>query len=249
MTFINVCWDLEVNQQLQSKGVRIGGPGRVAVADDQSWFEPPVAVSGTIRSHSFVQIGAFTSISGGVIGDVVMGRYCAVAPEVIIGAHEHPTDWLTVSRLTHVRGLHGWDELLKPDDLDRTRNNVMPFQGSIKRTTIGNDVWIGQGAFIRSGVTIGDGAIIAGRSVVTRDIPPYSIAAGMPATVKRLRFPEATVARLMDMQWWQYSLYDFDDLPYDRINDALDLMEEQINSCKVKPYTPELVRFPQSPEA
>ncbi len=70
--------------------------------------------------------------------------------------------------------------------------------------SIGNDVWIGYEAVILSGVTIGDGAIIAARSVVTRDVPPYTIVGGVPARPIRKRYDEATIAHLLQLQWWDW---------------------------------------------
>lgn len=70
--------------------------------------------------------------------------------------------------------------------------------------TIGNDVWIGYEAVILSGVTIGDGAIIGTRAVVTRDIPPYTIVAGIPAKPIRRRFDVETIARLEELRWWDW---------------------------------------------
>ena len=67
---------------------------------------------------------------------------------------------------------------------------------------IGNDVWIGYEAVIMAGVRIGDGAVIAARAVVTRDVPPYTIVGGVPARVIRRRFDADTVARLQEMRWW-----------------------------------------------
>lgn len=65
-------------------------------------------------------------------------------------------------------------------------------------------MWIGYEAIILSGVTIGDGAIIGARAVVTRDIPPYTIAAGVPAKPIRRRFDEKTIARLEELRWWDW---------------------------------------------
>lgn len=78
---------------------------------------------------------------------------------------------------------------------------------------IGNDVWIGYEAVILSGVTIGDGAIIGTRAVVTKDVPPYSIVGGVPARVIRMRFDEETVAKLMKLKWWEW--------PYEKIRENL----------------------------
>lgn len=69
---------------------------------------------------------------------------------------------------------------------------------------VGNDVWIGYEAVILSGVTIGDGAIIGARAVVTKDVPPYTIVAGVPARTIRKRFDEETIARLEQLRWWDW---------------------------------------------
>lgn len=69
---------------------------------------------------------------------------------------------------------------------------------------IGNDVWIGYEAVIFSGVTIGDGAVIGTRAVVTKDVPPYTIVGGVPAKAIRRRFPDETISRLLDLKWWDW---------------------------------------------
>lgn len=69
---------------------------------------------------------------------------------------------------------------------------------------VGNDVWIGYEAVILSGVTIGDGAVIGARAVVTKDVPPYTIMGGVPARPIRRRFDEATVETLLRLRWWDW---------------------------------------------
>ena len=70
---------------------------------------------------------------------------------------------------------------------------------------IGNDVWIGYEAVIMSGVTIGDGAIIGARAVVTKNVPPYTIVGGIPAKTIRKRFDENTISKLQEMKWWNWT--------------------------------------------
>ena len=70
---------------------------------------------------------------------------------------------------------------------------------------IGNDVWIGYEAVIMSGVTIGDGAIIGTRAVVTKDVPPYTIVGGVPAKQIRKRFPEEIISELLKLKWWDWT--------------------------------------------
>ena len=73
-------------------------------------------------------------------------------------------------------------------------------------TKIGNDVWIGYGATIMPGVTIGDGAIIATKSVVTKDVAPYAIVGGNPAKEIRKRFSEDEIKALLEIQWWDWPI-------------------------------------------
>jgi hypothetical protein len=69
---------------------------------------------------------------------------------------------------------------------------------------VGNDVWIGRNATILSGVSIGDGAVVGGSAVVSRDIPPYGIAVGNPATVVKKRFSDNQIAALLRIKWWDW---------------------------------------------
>ncbi len=69
---------------------------------------------------------------------------------------------------------------------------------------VGSDVWIGYEAVILAGVTIGDGAVIGARAVVTKDVPPYTIVGGVPARAIRRRFPEETVEELLRLKWWDW---------------------------------------------
>lgn len=85
-------------------------------------------------------------------------------------------------------------------------------------TRIGNDVWIGMEAMIMPGVTISDGAIIAARSLVNQDVPPYAMVAGTPARVVRMRFGEEEIARLQALAWW--------DWPEQQVNDLLPLIQQ-----------------------
>lgn len=122
---------------------------------------------------------------------LTIGRYGSIADgvEVLLGGN-HRTDWVTTYPFPALPGL--WPEAGLGQDFAGTRGPV----------SIGHDVWIGSQAMILSGVSIGDGAVIAARSVVTRDVAPYAIVAGNPGRVIRSRFDEATVAALLASAWW-----------------------------------------------
>lgn len=83
---------------------------------------------------------------------------------------------------------------------------------------IGNDVWIGYEAVIMAGVTIGDGAIVGTRAVVTKDVPPYTIVGGVPARPIKKRFSEETIEKLLELQWW--------DWPPEELSENIDLIQK-----------------------
>ena len=90
---------------------------------------------------------------------------------------------------------------------------------------VGNDVWIGYEAVVLSGVTIGDGAVIGARAVVTKDVPPYTIVGGVPAKPIRRRFEDAAAARLSELKWW--------DWPEERIKENIEIIQSgQIDKLK-----------------
>ena len=90
------------------------------------------------------------------------------------------------------------------DEWDLDVKNIRDAWDNKGDTVIGNDVWIGYEAVIMSGVTIGDGAIIGTRAVVTKDVPPYTIVGGVPANPIRRRFDDAVIGKLEALRWWDW---------------------------------------------
>lgn len=86
---------------------------------------------------------------------------------------------------------------------------------------IGNDVWIAAGAQVLRGVKVGDGAVLGGGTIVTKDVPPYEIWAGVPARKIGQRFPDEIIVELMEIKWW--------DFPIDVIKDNIDLFRKDID--------------------
>lgn len=121
-----------------------------------------------------------------------IGRYGSIADgvEILLGGN-HRTDWVTTYPFPEFPGR--WPEAQGIAGSHTTRGDV----------TIGHDVWLGSQAMILSGVTIGTGAVVAARAVVTRDVPPYAIVGGNPARILRLRFREDEIASLVASRWWE----------------------------------------------
>lgn len=121
---------------------------------------------------------------------LTVGKFCSFAQNVIILLEEdHRMDWNTTYPF------NTWmSEFSCIQGHPTSKGDII----------IGNDVWIGFGAAILSGVTIGDGCVIGANAVVAKSIPPYSIAVGNPAQIVKKRFDEVTIERLLEMKWWEW---------------------------------------------
>lgn len=130
------------------------------------------------------------------IGDrLIIGKFCAIAKgiEFIMNGANHRMSSITTYPFNIMA--NGWEKAT-PDLKE------LPIKGD---TVLGNDVWIGQNVTVLPGVHIGDGAIIGANSVVSKDVPPYCVAAGNPIKIVRKRFCDETIALLLEIKWWDWS--------------------------------------------
>ena len=128
------------------------------------------------------------------LNNVEMGSFCSLSDHVFIGGDEHPLDWVSTSPVFEGINHSGPKRKFAKFEVPLTA-----------KTYIGNDVWIAHGVCIKAGVTIGTGAAIGTGAVVTKDVPPYAIVAGVPAKIIRYRFDENTICSLLDSNWWELS--------------------------------------------
>lgn len=165
----------------------------------------------------YVEIGQGSRIAHSVIGDysycdryadianAAIGKFSNIASCVRIGATDHPMDKASLHHF-HYRSADYFDDAGDDEAWFAHRRR--------RRARIGHDTWIGHGAQIRPEVTLGHGSVVAGGAIVTKDVPPYMIVAGIPAVPLRRRFDAQTAARLMALAWW--------DWPHERLRAALD---------------------------
>lgn len=179
-------------------------------------YDNEIYVRPTIRNPRII-VGEFTYIADSDferhvthhyewLGDrLIIGKFCQIAAgvEFVMNGANHQ---LNAATTYPFYTLEGWN--MAPPPL-----SALPFKGD---TVIGNDVWIGQQATILPGVHVGDGAIIGARSVVSRNVPPYTIVAGNPARIVRQRFDDDLIALLLRFRWW--------DLPVAEINSLIPIL-------------------------
>ena len=180
--------------------------------------ERSVIGRGNIISHT--EIGRGTSTQGNTtIRYCTVGRYDAIAWNVTIGAPNHEM---------HCIALAETDYIFPTEE----RRSLPSF--SEKKCRIGNDVWIAAGAHITRGVTISDGVIVAANAVVTKNVPPYAIVAGVPAKIIGYRFDKDIRDRLVSIKWWNLPQRVLDRARQcfdgDLTEEKLDKLESIINS-------------------
>lgn len=138
-----------------------------------------------------------------IIKDTVIGKFCCIGPEVkiIIGNHPSSKFISTHPAFYSIRGQAGFTYVKK----NKFEEFIYADKVEKKVVIIGNDVWIGYGAKIMNGVTIGDGAIIAAGAIVNKNVEPYAIYGGIPAKLIKYRFDEKDIKKLCKFKWWNKS--------------------------------------------
>ena len=150
--------------------------------------------SGYYHGHSFDDCARFLLPDEGA-DKLVIGSFCSIgsgAAFIMAGNQGHRNDWISTFPFFWMPDVPAFAG---------AQNGYRPAGD----TVIGNDVWIGSEAVVMPGVTVGDGAVIGTRSLVTRDVEPYAIVGGNPARVIRKRFDENLIALLLEMEWWAWS--------------------------------------------
>lgn len=187
-------------------------------------FNPAVSIFAKIDNKSQVdrkaKINSRTQVYNSTIGKYSylgrtsclicanVGKFCSIGDEVKVGLGLHTINNLSTSPIfTEKNNGTGssWTSL----------DNAVPF----KRVMVGNDVWIGERVMIMGGINIGDGAVIGAGAIVTKDVPPYAVVAGVPAKLIRYRFSEDVIAKLEEIKWW--------DMPEEKLKQNIQMFQKE----------------------
>ena len=165
----------------------------------------------------FVEIGRGSRVLNAAFGDysycdryadianTTIGKFANIAAMTRIGPTDHPMANASLHHFLY-RSADYWD--------DAAHDAAFFARRRARRTVVGHDSWIGHGAIVKPEVTLGHGAVVAAGAVVTKDVAPYMIVAGVPAVPLRPRYPAPVAARMMALAWWDWG--------HDRLRAALD---------------------------
>ena len=228
-------------EALTNRGIEVlprGGAKQITLPR-HTVLEAPSSLKWTHYDHS-IELGAFSYQVSGYCFAARIGRYCSFGEEVQIGRQNHPLTWVSTSPAFYLG-----DRLFELGDGfgDAAAYHGYKFETKTpptraQVTTIGNDVWIGHGAYVAAGVRIGDGAIVGAHAVVTKDVPPYAVVAGNPATIRKLRVPPQLISPLLRLRWWRYAPWQLDHLDPSNIAEFVHGLTQMGD---VAPFAPEVV--------
>jgi acetyltransferase-like isoleucine patch superfamily enzyme len=167
------------------------------IGDWSVLFKKVSLINSSLGNYSYVQENT-------LLNNTDVGPFCSIASNVSIGLLDHPTFMVSTSPVFYDNS----------QPLPKFFVNKIKLKQVIPRTLIGADVWIGEGVRIKAGVNIGVGAVIGAGSLITKDVLPYTIAAGIPCRIIRPRFNIDIVDRLLKSEWWNFNEKKLNELSY-----------------------------------
>jgi acetyltransferase-like isoleucine patch superfamily enzyme len=205
-------------------------PEKIIVSED-SVIEK---FTGFFKGDVLSSMGGFSYSHSNLVPGIKIGRYCAISWGLTITGPRHPYEFLTISNISYDRHAGNLEKYF--DSIGEPVKKYDPRTLEKPMPVIGNDVWIGQNVTLNRGVRIGDGAIVAAYSVVTKDVPSYSIVGGNPAKIIKFRFKEDLIDSVKALKWWNYEPRQI--LKYDisNVEEFIDVFSRDVSENKIHKF-------------
>ncbi|WP_289157773.1 CatB-related O-acetyltransferase [uncultured Muribaculum sp.] len=193
--------------------------------DFHSEFEGMNQIHPHTDFSGYMGYGSYVASHSSLYGKI--GKFCSIASYVRCNNGRHPYTYPYVTTApcffssTMFKHQNGWTFATKQKYAEFTYAN----DAEKYAVEIGNDCWIGEGAFLVGGIKIGDGAVVLAHAVVTKDVPPYAIVGGVPAKILKYRYTTDDIDFLLKIKWWNNPVHWFAD-NWEKLNDINQLKEE-----------------------
>lgn len=196
---------------LRQRGFKLGAAIHELPKEAVLRLEEGASIGEVQTAFTALSIGAMTYVrsKSELLNVSLIGRFCSIGNAVVIGQERagHPLNWVSSHPFQYT-------------------GTTLQYSASGQPVEIGHDVWIGREALIMEGVKVSTGSVIAARSLVTEDVPPYAIVAGTPARVVRFRHAPELIVRLLDCAWWELPIDVLQRLPLDEPVHFLNMLVE-----------------------
>jgi acetyltransferase-like isoleucine patch superfamily enzyme len=197
---------------------------------------------GAGQSSGLCTIGSMSYSHSPLPEKMTVGRYCSIGEGLKVLDSHHPISNVSTSHFTWRKDSPAVEAVCKDTGITLKTPSPFPINGYKPFPVIMNDVWVGQNVTLSMGVTIGNGAVIAANSVVTKSVPDFGIVGGNPAKLIKYRFTEYQRAQLKEIQWWNYLFSEFHSLESQNVFNFLRQWREQ--SINFKVYKPKPLVLP-----
>lgn len=198
---------------------------------------------GAGKSSGLCSIGAMSYSHSPLPEKMEIGRYCSIGDGLKVLDSHHPLSNISTSHFTWRANSPAVAAACRDKGVKLPKQPNFPINGYKPFPKIQNDVWIGQNVTLSMGIEIGNGAVVAANSVVTKSVPDYAIVGGNPAKVLKYRFTERQVTELKEIRWWEYLFTDFSHFNFQCMDTFITQWREE--GSTLKPYEPRTLRFPE----
>lgn len=204
---------------------------------------PYVGGKGTMPSSGLCSMGSQSYSHSALPEKMVVGRYCSIGEGLKILDSHHPIDYISTSHFTWRPRSAFVEAACVDNNMISLAQSNFDIHGNKAFPTIGNDVWIGQNVTLSMGIKIGNGAVIAANSIVTKSVPDFAIMGGNPAKIIKYRFTPYQMEQLKEIRWWDYLFTDFQHLNMQNMFEFIRQWQEQKSHFAV--YQPQGITLPR----